>query len=346
MSRASTRAGSPRAGRIGVAVIGFGWMGSVHTRAYVRLPHNFPQLALRADLIAVAGEVPGRAEQAADQFGFTTATNDWRDVAADQRVGAVSVIVPNYLHRQVGTAIAAAGKHLWIEKPVGLTSYSQGASGFGPPDPGLQLLEVALAGPRGLRLDTAPGERGAGLSRHPLLIGDAGGDLVRDRYAVGGAEGFDPASAIWRFRVPHPAHALLVVPEGRGVLKRVRDVEKRRGWSCHVPVDQPGDIISAPDRVPRPEVAVANDLAWPAGPRPRCPLRARSWPVTCNSVVIAAQEPGPPPQARFRYDPGPAIGARFAFDPAQNLEGAVCAHETRGGKLGGFQVAQQAMHGR
>ena len=122
MSRAPTRAGSLRTGRIGIAVIGFGWMGSVHTRAYVRLPHHFPELALRADLVAVADDVPGRAEQAADQFGFTTATSDWRDVAADPRVGAVSVTVPNYLHRQVGTAIAAAGKHLWIEKPVGLTS--------------------------------------------------------------------------------------------------------------------------------------------------------------------------------------------------------------------------------
>jgi predicted dehydrogenase len=109
-------------GRIGVAVIGFGWMGKVHTRAYLRLPHHYPELPLRADLIAVADEVPGRADDAADQFGFATATSDWRDVAADPRVGAVSITAPNYLHRQIGTAMAAAGKHLWIEKPVGLTS--------------------------------------------------------------------------------------------------------------------------------------------------------------------------------------------------------------------------------
>jgi len=108
-------------GRIGVAVIGFGWMGKVHTQAYLRLPHHYPDL-LRASLMAVADEVPGRAEDAAAQFGFATATGDWRDVAADPRVGAVSITAPNYLHRQIGTAMAAAGKHLWIEKPVGLTS--------------------------------------------------------------------------------------------------------------------------------------------------------------------------------------------------------------------------------
>ncbi|MFJ6663066.1 Gfo/Idh/MocA family protein [Streptomyces sp. NPDC091383] len=107
---------------LGVAVVGFGWMGRVHTRAYARLPHHYPRLPLRPRLIAVAEEVPGRAEEAAEQFGFATATRDWREVAADPRVRAVSVIAPNFLHRRTGVAMAEAGKHLWIEKPVGLSA--------------------------------------------------------------------------------------------------------------------------------------------------------------------------------------------------------------------------------
>ncbi|MFJ7899526.1 Gfo/Idh/MocA family protein [Streptomyces sp. NPDC096198] len=106
---------------LGVAVVGFGWMGRVHTQAYLRLPHHFPGLPLRPELIAVADEVPGRAEEAAGQYGFATAVRDWRQIAADPRVGAVSVAAPNFLHREIGTAMARAGKHLWIEKPVGLT---------------------------------------------------------------------------------------------------------------------------------------------------------------------------------------------------------------------------------
>ncbi|MEV6401619.1 Gfo/Idh/MocA family oxidoreductase [Streptomyces bobili] len=107
---------------LGVAVVGFGWMGRVHTQAYARVPHHFPQLALRPELVTVAEEVPGRAEQAADQYGFASAVRDWREVAADPRVGAVSVTAPNFLHREIGVAMAGAGKHLWIEKPVGLTA--------------------------------------------------------------------------------------------------------------------------------------------------------------------------------------------------------------------------------
>jgi predicted dehydrogenase len=107
---------------LGVAVVGFGWMGRVHTQAYLRVPHHFPQLGVRPELVAVADEVPGRAEEAAARYGFASASRDWREVAADPRVRAVSITAPNFLHREIGTAMAEAGKHIWIEKPVGLTA--------------------------------------------------------------------------------------------------------------------------------------------------------------------------------------------------------------------------------
>ncbi|WP_086727986.1 Gfo/Idh/MocA family protein [Streptomyces carpinensis] len=107
---------------LGVAVVGFGWMGRVHTQAYVRVPHHFPQLPVRPRLVAVADEVPGRAAEAAERYGFDSATLDWREIAADPRVRAVSITAPNFLHREIGVAMAEAGKHIWIEKPVGLTA--------------------------------------------------------------------------------------------------------------------------------------------------------------------------------------------------------------------------------
>ncbi|MFJ7044517.1 Gfo/Idh/MocA family protein [Streptomyces sp. NPDC101112] len=107
---------------LGVAVVGFGWMGRVHTQAYARVPHHFPQLPVRPELVTVVEDVPGRAEEAAERFGFATTARDWREVAADPRVHAVSITAPNFLHREIGVAMAEAGKHIWIEKPVGLTA--------------------------------------------------------------------------------------------------------------------------------------------------------------------------------------------------------------------------------
>ncbi|MGX1567024.1 Gfo/Idh/MocA family protein [Streptomyces sp. NPDC055506] len=112
---------------LGVAVIGFGWMGRVHTQAYARVRHHYPRLPLVPELVTVAEEVPGRAEEAAAQFGFASTTRDWRDVVADPRVKAVSITAPNFLHREIGVAMAEAGKHIWIEKPVGLTAEDAGA---------------------------------------------------------------------------------------------------------------------------------------------------------------------------------------------------------------------------
>ncbi|SFK38272.1 Gfo/Idh/MocA family protein [Geodermatophilus ruber] len=107
---------------LGVAVVGFGWMGRVHAQAYARVRHHFPELPVLPELVAVADEVPGRAEEAAAQFGFESVTHDWRDVLAEPRVTAVSITAPNFLHREIGEEVARAGRHVWIEKPVGLTA--------------------------------------------------------------------------------------------------------------------------------------------------------------------------------------------------------------------------------
>ncbi|MFJ4782249.1 Gfo/Idh/MocA family protein [Streptomyces sp. NPDC088794] len=124
---------------LGVAVVGFGWMGRVHTQAYARVLHHYPRLPLRPELVTVAEEVPGRAEEAAAQFGFASTARDWREVARDPRVRAVSITAPNFLHREIGVAMAEAGKHIWIEKPVGLT----------PADAGAVADAVAKAGVQG-----------------------------------------------------------------------------------------------------------------------------------------------------------------------------------------------------
>ncbi|PPS73338.1 MULTISPECIES: Gfo/Idh/MocA family protein [Streptomyces] len=123
---------------LGVAVIGFGWMGRVHAQAYARVRHHYPQLPLVPQLVTVAEEVPGRAEEAAAQFGFASTTRDWREVAADPRVRAVSITAPNFLHREIGVAMAEAGKHIWIEKPVGLTAEDAGAVADAVAEAGVQ----------------------------------------------------------------------------------------------------------------------------------------------------------------------------------------------------------------
>jgi predicted dehydrogenase len=104
---------------MGVAVVGFGWMGQVHARAWGRLAQHFPDAPLRARFVAVADTDPGRREAARDVYGFDHVTDSWQEVLARDDVDAVSVCGPNFVHREIGEAVARSGRHLWIEKPAG-----------------------------------------------------------------------------------------------------------------------------------------------------------------------------------------------------------------------------------
>ncbi|SHN46182.1 Gfo/Idh/MocA family protein [Cryptosporangium aurantiacum] len=101
-----------------VAVVGLGWMGQVHARAWTRLPQHYPDLGLRPRLVAAADPVPS-LRALASSYGFDDFVDDWRVLVARNDLDVVSVTGPNHVHRDVGVAVARAGKHLWIEKPAG-----------------------------------------------------------------------------------------------------------------------------------------------------------------------------------------------------------------------------------
>lgn len=104
---------------LGVGVIGMGWMGQVHSRAYRAVADRFFDSGLRPTLVACADDVEARAQEARERFGFRRATTDWRRVIDDPEVEAVSVATPNDLHLEIVRAAAAADKHIFCEKPVG-----------------------------------------------------------------------------------------------------------------------------------------------------------------------------------------------------------------------------------
>jgi len=105
--------------RVGVAVIGFGWMGQAHARSARRLPTHFPDRRYQPELVAVADVDPLRREQAVRDWGFARATGDWRSAIDDPGVDAVWVTAPNMMHVELVEAAAAAGKAVFCEKPVG-----------------------------------------------------------------------------------------------------------------------------------------------------------------------------------------------------------------------------------
>ncbi|WP_043672104.1 Gfo/Idh/MocA family protein [Streptomyces xylophagus] len=184
---------------LGVAVVGFGWMGRVHTQAYARVPHHFPQLTLRPRLVTVAEDVPGRAEQAAEQFGFDSTTRDWREVVADPRVQAVSITAPNFLHREIGVAMAEAGKHIWIEKPVGLSTADSSAVADA-------VAKAGVQGAVGFNYRNAPAVEAA----RDLIASGELGTVTHIRVRLFSDYAAHPDGALtWRYELERGGHGVL-----------------------------------------------------------------------------------------------------------------------------------------
>src|SRR5699024_5819250 len=69
-------------------------------------------------LAAIADAHLPFAEDAAARYGYEEAVGDWRDVAEDDSIDIVSIVVGNALHREIAEAMAAAGKLVLCEKPL------------------------------------------------------------------------------------------------------------------------------------------------------------------------------------------------------------------------------------
>jgi predicted dehydrogenase len=106
---------------IGVGVIALGWMGRLHSRGFAQVGERYPDLGAKARLVAAADPVEANRE-AALALGFERAVEDYREVLADERVEAVSICAPNFLHHEIALAAIAAGKPFWIEKPMGVNA--------------------------------------------------------------------------------------------------------------------------------------------------------------------------------------------------------------------------------
>ena len=105
--------------RPGIGLIGFGWMGQSHTRAYRNIKVYFPESDIQPRLVAMADPVSKRVHTAVEHFGFEQGGADWREVVHHPEVDIIDITAPNSFHRVIAEEAAAAGKTVFCEKPVG-----------------------------------------------------------------------------------------------------------------------------------------------------------------------------------------------------------------------------------
>ncbi len=96
-----------------IGVIGIGRIGRLHLE---NLVWNFPmvQVVIVSDLVVEA------AQEAAGKLGISKVVGDYREVVGDPEIEAVLVCTSTDTHAEIIQAAAAAGKHIFCEKPLAL----------------------------------------------------------------------------------------------------------------------------------------------------------------------------------------------------------------------------------
>lgn len=112
MAYSSTPAPQPPVIRLGV--IGCGWMGAFHARS---LAGHLPGVRLEA----IADPAEGAAAALAAELGIAKHTREPADLFADPDIDGVLIAAPVAFHATLIAQAAAAGKHVFCEKPAGLT---------------------------------------------------------------------------------------------------------------------------------------------------------------------------------------------------------------------------------
>ena len=101
---------------IGVALIGYNFMGRAHSNAYRQVTRFFePRLAPR--LKVICGRDARGVSAAATRLGWEEWATDWREVIARKDIDLVDISTPGDSHAEIAIAAAKAGKAVICEKP-------------------------------------------------------------------------------------------------------------------------------------------------------------------------------------------------------------------------------------
>lgn len=99
--------------KVGVGIIGSGFIAEIHAEAFRRVPN--------ARVVAAASPTEAHVREYAARHGISQVFTDYRELLTLPDVDVVSLCLPNDLHCEATIAAATAGKHVICEKPLCVT---------------------------------------------------------------------------------------------------------------------------------------------------------------------------------------------------------------------------------
>lgn len=109
--------------RVGVGLVGSGFMGRCHANAFAAVAGLFEVPAVPEKVLLADADDETAAKGARD-LGFQRSTCEWKALVNDPDVDIVAITAPNVLHEPIALAAIEAGKTVYCEKPLSATAES------------------------------------------------------------------------------------------------------------------------------------------------------------------------------------------------------------------------------
>nr|WP_122012382.1 Gfo/Idh/MocA family oxidoreductase [Maliibacterium massiliense] len=106
--------------RLGIGMLGTGFMGKMHSYVYATLPYYFSNLPFSCELVGVASGHFANAEAFRDAYGYRYAARSEQELFDDPDIDIIHICTPNALHHDAVIKAARAGKHIYCEKPLAM----------------------------------------------------------------------------------------------------------------------------------------------------------------------------------------------------------------------------------
>jgi len=106
--------------KLGVGIVGYGFIGKVHTYGYINLPLFYQSPPAKINLVGVCTAHKETAEAARKIGGFQFATTSYKDLLEREDIDIIHCCTPNYLHKDLLIDTLRAEKHIYCDKPLAL----------------------------------------------------------------------------------------------------------------------------------------------------------------------------------------------------------------------------------
>lgn len=103
-----------------IGMVGYGFMGQIHSNAFIKIPFSFSDPVARPILLTMCGRNQKKVASTARRFGYKEYCLDWRLLAQDPRIDVFDNCTPDDSHYLPSMEALENGKHVICEKPLAL----------------------------------------------------------------------------------------------------------------------------------------------------------------------------------------------------------------------------------